>query len=262
MLLPFPILLQSRIQTRKKVILLGLFGLGTFITVIQIVRIQTVKKLSNYIDSAPLILWSTVENNLGILCANVPTLAPLVKYYNERTSRSGGAAGSRTPGAYIHRTAGAYGVGSRRSAAVGGGRSIAGGGAGAAATTKSGGARVSSWYGSGTWRSGRPRGAETLASHATELASIGGTTTRAGSLDDDDGGGGGLVVSAAKKNGSMDSILQDIASVSGVSGGGGGGGGGGGSMDDKDAEEAGDRREECLTSGGITKKVEVVITRT
>ncbi|KAK4127962.1 hypothetical protein N657DRAFT_236459 [Parathielavia appendiculata] len=83
MLLPFPVLAKSRLQTRKKVILLGLFGLGIFITVTQIVRIQKVKQLANYTDSAPLILWSTVESNLGIIVANVPTLAPLVKYYNE-----------------------------------------------------------------------------------------------------------------------------------------------------------------------------------
>jgi hypothetical protein len=79
MLLPFPVLVKSRIQTRKKLILLGLFGLGLFITIIQIIRIQTVKQLANYVDSAPLILWSAVENNLGIIVANVPTLAPLVK---------------------------------------------------------------------------------------------------------------------------------------------------------------------------------------
>ncbi|KAK3939575.1 hypothetical protein QBC46DRAFT_143905 [Diplogelasinospora grovesii] len=89
MLVPFPVLLKSQIQTRKKLVLLGLFGLGLFITVIQIIRIQTVKQLANYIDSAPLILWSTVENNLGIIVANVPTLAPLIKYYNERSRRGG-----------------------------------------------------------------------------------------------------------------------------------------------------------------------------
>jgi hypothetical protein len=35
MMLPFPVLLKSHIQTRKKLILLGLFGLGIFITVIR-----------------------------------------------------------------------------------------------------------------------------------------------------------------------------------------------------------------------------------
>ncbi|KAK1590466.1 uncharacterized protein LY79DRAFT_659512 [Colletotrichum navitas] len=88
MFLPFPVLASSKIQKRKKVVLLGLFGLGAFITVIQIIRIQTVRALANYLDSAPLIMWSAVESNLGIIVCCVPTLAPLVKYFNEK-SRSG-----------------------------------------------------------------------------------------------------------------------------------------------------------------------------
>ncbi|EFQ34533.1 integral membrane protein [Colletotrichum graminicola] len=88
MFLPFPVLANSKIQKRKKFVLLGLFGLGAFITIIQIIRIQTVHALANYLDSAPLIMWSAVENNLGIIVCCVPTLAPLVKYFNEK-SRSG-----------------------------------------------------------------------------------------------------------------------------------------------------------------------------
>jgi hypothetical protein len=67
MLLPFPVLLRSHIQTRKKLALLGLLALGIFITIIQVIRIRTVKNLANYLDSASLIMWSAVENNLGII---------------------------------------------------------------------------------------------------------------------------------------------------------------------------------------------------
>lgn len=67
MILPFPVLVRSHIQKRKKFALLGLLALGTFITIIQVIRIQTVKSLSNYLDSARLVMWSTVENNLGII---------------------------------------------------------------------------------------------------------------------------------------------------------------------------------------------------
>ncbi|KAF1925975.1 uncharacterized protein M421DRAFT_68548 [Didymella exigua CBS 183.55] len=88
MLLPFPVLLRSHIQMRKKLALLGLLALGIFITVIQVIRIQTVKNLANYLDSASLILWSSVENNLGIIVASIPTLAPLFKYYAEKTQKS------------------------------------------------------------------------------------------------------------------------------------------------------------------------------
>ncbi len=67
MLLPFPVLLRSHVQKRKKLALLGLLALGIFITIIQAIRIQTVKNLANYLDSASLIKWSAVENNLGII---------------------------------------------------------------------------------------------------------------------------------------------------------------------------------------------------
>ncbi|KAF5005357.1 hypothetical protein FDECE_8169 [Fusarium decemcellulare] len=85
MLLPFPTLVQLRIANRKKIVLLGLFAMGTFISIIQIVRIQTIKSLTVLTDSGALIMWSTVENNLGIIVASIPTLAPLVRYFNEQS---------------------------------------------------------------------------------------------------------------------------------------------------------------------------------
>jgi hypothetical protein len=91
MILPFPVLVRSHIQKRKKFALLGLLALGTFITIIQVIWIQTVKSLSNYLDSARLIMWSTVENNLGIIVASIPTLAPLFKYYAEKSQKSSSA---------------------------------------------------------------------------------------------------------------------------------------------------------------------------
>ncbi|KAK3902459.1 hypothetical protein C8A05DRAFT_44114 [Staphylotrichum tortipilum] len=181
MLLPFPVLLKSRIQRRKKLILLGLFGLGVFITVIQIIRIQTVKQLVNYVDSAPLILWSTVENNLGIVVANVPTLAPLVKYYNERGSSGRGYIGTGSAGG------------------TGGGPYAGGGGGGGSNRSRAAGV-----------------GMDTLVDSSVEMESY-------------EGG-----VSCGKGTGSMDSILE-----SGKEGRGG----------------------EVVLPSGITKKVEVVITR-
>jgi len=79
-------LIKSRIPTKKKVILLGIFSLGTFITVIQIIRILTIKSLANYIDSSQLIMWSLVENNLGIIVTCIPPLAPLVRSFREKSS--------------------------------------------------------------------------------------------------------------------------------------------------------------------------------
>lgn len=88
MFLPFPVLLASRIQNRKKVVLLGLLALGTFITIIQVIRIQTIRSLTNYLDSAGVIMWSSVENNLGVIVASIPTLAPLFTFFVDKTVKS------------------------------------------------------------------------------------------------------------------------------------------------------------------------------
>ena len=106
MFLPFPVLLQSQIQNRKKVVLLGLLALGTFITIIQVIRIRTVRNLANYLDSSSLIMWSAVESNMGIIVASIPTLAPLFKYFADKTRKSSsGNSGFRSrPSLYVLKT--------------------------------------------------------------------------------------------------------------------------------------------------------------
>ena len=83
---PFPMLLRAKLPRRKKAILLGIFSLGIFITVIQIFRILTIKSLSDYLDSSKLIMWSMVENNLGIIVGCIPALAPLFRSVLDKTS--------------------------------------------------------------------------------------------------------------------------------------------------------------------------------
>lgn len=106
MVLPFPVLMSLKMQNRRKVVLLGLFGLGVFITIIQIIRIQTVKRLVVYTDSAPLIMWSAVEANLGVIVASVPCLSPLIKYFRERstTGSKGKSGGYQVGSQYALRT--------------------------------------------------------------------------------------------------------------------------------------------------------------
>jgi len=86
MFTPFPLLLRTQLPKRKKFILLGIFSLGIFITIIQIIRILTIKSLANYIDSANLIMWSMVENNLGTAVASLPPLARLVSFLRDKSS--------------------------------------------------------------------------------------------------------------------------------------------------------------------------------
>ncbi|OHF03555.1 integral membrane protein [Colletotrichum orchidophilum] len=101
MFLPFPVILRSQIQKRKKIVLLTLFILGIFVTIIQAIRIQTIKNLVNYLDSAKSIQWSVIETCFGIIISCIPTLAPMVKYFAERSrnagSTGGGAGGTSRP---------------------------------------------------------------------------------------------------------------------------------------------------------------------
>ncbi|KAJ4315869.1 hypothetical protein N0V84_008138 [Fusarium piperis] len=92
LVLPFPALLKSQIQRRKKMVLLGLFGLGIFVTIVQVIRIQTIQNLKNYLDSSKAILWSIIETNTGIIIASIPTLSPLVKYFAEKSRAASSSA--------------------------------------------------------------------------------------------------------------------------------------------------------------------------
>lgn len=98
---------MTQIRTRKKVAILGLFALGIFITVVQVIRFHSIQTLSNLLDSAHAITWSVIEGNLGVITTCLPTLAPLIKYFSERTrtgqsgkksSRGIIGSGNTTPG--------------------------------------------------------------------------------------------------------------------------------------------------------------------
>lgn len=96
--LPIPVLTGMRLPPRQKTILVLTFGLGIFITVVDVVRIYY---LQQAIGAAPTSLsedpetrfggqqefsfnaslsfmWSAVEVNVGMTCACVPTLKPLI----------------------------------------------------------------------------------------------------------------------------------------------------------------------------------------
>ncbi|KAI1084434.1 integral membrane protein [Whalleya microplaca] len=95
MFLPFPILIKSKLPKRKKVVLLGLFALGFFVTVIQIFRIQNFRHYTNYLHSEQIIRWSMAEANLGVICACIPTMSPLIRSAAEKRKR--GASYFKTP---------------------------------------------------------------------------------------------------------------------------------------------------------------------
>ncbi|TGJ87045.1 hypothetical protein E0Z10_g1767 [Xylaria hypoxylon] len=99
--LPLPVLTSMRLPPRQKIILIITFALGIFVTIVDVVRIYYLQKAisdassstfsANYSLDASFgvspefawnaslaLLWSAVEVNIGIACACVPTLKPLI----------------------------------------------------------------------------------------------------------------------------------------------------------------------------------------
>ncbi|KAJ5984037.1 hypothetical protein N7481_006136 [Penicillium waksmanii] len=88
--LPLPVLWKLQLRIRQKVLLVALFALGFFVTIVQFIRIFTVKDLKTYTDSKNIVLWSLVEVSLGkivqvVVCC-IPTYGPLFKAFASNIS--------------------------------------------------------------------------------------------------------------------------------------------------------------------------------
>ncbi|OJJ96331.1 hypothetical protein ASPACDRAFT_16934, partial [Aspergillus aculeatus ATCC 16872] len=86
--LPLPVLWTLQLRHSQKVALIGIFALGFFITIIQIIRIFTIKNLKTYTDSQPIVLWSDVEISLGVIIACIPTYGPYFHAFASTLSSS------------------------------------------------------------------------------------------------------------------------------------------------------------------------------
>ena len=93
LVLPIPVLTGMRLPQRQKTVLVVTFALGIFVTIVDVVRIYylqqaaedsviTQTRLGTGTDFAYnasiALMWSAVEVNVGIICACIPTLKPLV----------------------------------------------------------------------------------------------------------------------------------------------------------------------------------------
>ncbi|TLD19747.1 hypothetical protein PspLS_09334 [Pyricularia sp. CBS 133598] len=99
--LPLPALLKLRINGPQKLVLLGIFSLGFFATIISILRLTFLDDSpdvtwSNAISSS----WSTAELSIGLMCASLPSLRPLVGQILPRLASSFGKSTSPSGGAY------------------------------------------------------------------------------------------------------------------------------------------------------------------
>lgn len=73
LILPIPMFLKLQMNNRKKVGLIGLFLLGIFTTLCSIMRLTQVKSIISGGDVTGLVLWATVEMNVGVSCKKNPS---------------------------------------------------------------------------------------------------------------------------------------------------------------------------------------------
>ncbi|KAL1887359.1 hypothetical protein Sste5346_010269 [Sporothrix stenoceras] len=96
--LPIPVLTGMRLPTRQKTILVLTFALGIFVAIVDVVRIYYLQQAINIVrpgsssdpnsifgdgtdfawNASFSFMWSAVEVNVGITCACIPTLKPLI----------------------------------------------------------------------------------------------------------------------------------------------------------------------------------------
>ncbi|MCJ1363414.1 hypothetical protein MMC16_002521 [Acarospora aff. strigata] len=87
--LPIPFLWQVQINRRTKIAVTGIMSLGVFACAAAIVKasyLGNYGKTGDFLwDSTPLIIWTVVECNTGIIAASIPTMKPLFKFPIDKT---------------------------------------------------------------------------------------------------------------------------------------------------------------------------------
>ncbi|KAH7382070.1 hypothetical protein BKA64DRAFT_684859 [Cadophora sp. MPI-SDFR-AT-0126] len=84
LLLPMPYVWQLKITTTQKLFVIGLFLLGGFVLIASVIRLRLLLLLD--IRGFPAkwavedtVLWSAVENCMGVVCVCLPSLRPIVR---------------------------------------------------------------------------------------------------------------------------------------------------------------------------------------
>lgn len=91
LLLPYKLIIAIPRPTREKLAVYAVFGLGAFSTLCAIIRFHFLVVAFNskdpYYDSLGVNVWSVIEVNVGIICASMPTLRPLLSRAQRNRTR-------------------------------------------------------------------------------------------------------------------------------------------------------------------------------
>ncbi|KAJ8071714.1 hypothetical protein OCU04_002030 [Sclerotinia nivalis] len=84
---PILILWNSRVPTRKKIILLGLFSLTVIVIIISIIRVAVVSSTDTNVDTSWLYFWSNIEVTTSIIIACLTSFRQLFVHSQTRTNQ-------------------------------------------------------------------------------------------------------------------------------------------------------------------------------
>jgi hypothetical protein len=82
-ILPVKVIWTLQIPKQQRIALVGILTIGWFVCVVSILRLTALVELSKHPEdrtyyAAPTAYWSAIEANLGIVCASLPALKPLI----------------------------------------------------------------------------------------------------------------------------------------------------------------------------------------
>lgn len=99
-ILPMPVLKDLHLPQRQRVALMGVFGLGGFVCLISILRLKSLWVISQSqditYDNGGAASWSSLEVNIAIICASLPTLRKtIIRFFPKVFTSGSAAAGSK-----------------------------------------------------------------------------------------------------------------------------------------------------------------------
>ncbi|KAL4810607.1 hypothetical protein BDV18DRAFT_155220 [Aspergillus unguis] len=104
LIFPLPTILRLHSPRKKKLVLIGIFLPAGFACIAGVIRIYFVSSLFNSADAtwaqADGFIWSSIESSVGIICACLPTLRPLIRAVNSRWLSTTGSSSGKTVSSY------------------------------------------------------------------------------------------------------------------------------------------------------------------
>ncbi|ROV97415.1 hypothetical protein VMCG_06877 [Cytospora schulzeri] len=100
LLIPIPQIWKLQMSVQKRLGVIGVLALGSFVCVASIVRIYYLSEFMSALDityvMGPVFIWSSVEPSVGILGACMPTFPPLLKLARDKVRKGYGSYASHT----------------------------------------------------------------------------------------------------------------------------------------------------------------------